>query len=234
MEQMQLNDNVQSNIQNVMTADNYRNIEAALQYVACKGDNLTQIASEQIGKYICTESEKWAQKLNKRMTAQDIVLAVIRSQVLLKQTDISEEIAKDYKRYAVEYPTRIPLMRFGVSDKDEQVCYRMAFLTDMLFDKNNQPLYKTQGLFLANLVNRLMIENNPCNDNTKVVAKIILNSVLRLPEREQQAALKGISAICWPTEMRAYFNAKQTECQSERPRVCEAGYPNKVPMVLER
>ena len=148
-------DHNQSKMCNVMTADNCKNIEAALQYVSETPKVLSSEAVAYVKRYIALQMKMWAEKSNKGLSEQDIMYGLIRSQVVLQGTGHLNNADPVDMRYAVEFPTRIPLMRYGVRSNDDKSVRRMAFLMDMLFDDDNNVKYETQRLFLESLIDKL-------------------------------------------------------------------------------
>ena len=178
MEQMSFCNN-QSKMCNVMTADNCKNIEAALQYVAETPKVLSSDAIAHVQRYVASQIKSWADKSNKRLSEQDIMYGLIRSQVILQGAgDLNNACAVDM-RYAVEFPTRIPLMRYGVRLDDNTSVRRMAFLMDMLFDDAGKAKYETQHLFLESLTNKLTENNQEKNVSQQGMVEVLLNGIRR-------------------------------------------------------
>lgn len=200
-------------IYNVMTDDPYQNIEAALRYVL---DSNGQISPEKmcvIHEYVRSQCGQWAEQSDKRLNEQDVVFGLIRANVIVQRKD--NGVQPISVRYAVEHRARIPLVCYGVHADDNEAVCRMRFLTDMLFDKDNQPIYDNQGAFLVNLLGGIMVDNRHTNQKVEDVSKIILDSVYRLPEEDKQKALIGCTPVYWTKNMKQYFSQKQNAEQSE-------------------
>ena len=178
IKQMNFSDN-QSKMCNVITADSCKNIEAALQYVTETPKVLSSEAITQVQNYIMSQIKNWSEKSNKKLSEQEIMYGLIRSQVLLQGTGDLDDTHPVDMRYAVEFPMRIPLMRYGVRSNDDKSVRRMAFLTDMLFDDMGKVKYETQRLFLETLMNKLTEGTQENNVAQNDMVKVLLNGVKR-------------------------------------------------------
>lgn len=172
-------DNNQSKMCNVMTADNCKNIEAALKYVTETPKVLSSEAIAHVQRYIASQIKIWSRNSNKRLSEQDIMYGLIRSQVVLQGTGRLNDARPVDMRYAVEFPMRIPLMRYGVRSNDDKSVRRMAFLMDMLFDDANKVKYETQRLYLEALKDKLTESEQENNVSQCGMVNVLLNGIKR-------------------------------------------------------
>ncbi len=174
---MHFDNNKDMQICNVMTADNCQNIKAALNYVAEKKLSLSPKGVRHIQTYIKGQVNQWAEQSNGKLKSQDILYGLIRSHVILQGT--GKEARPVDMRYAIEHPMRISQMCYGVRAADEKAAERVSFLTDMLFDDNEKPVYETQRLFLGGLVDSLIQSGQADTSAGQSVVKALLDGMKR-------------------------------------------------------
>lgn len=188
MKQMSFENNEQLKIHNVMTCNNCHNIIAALRYVSENPKSLSLQGVREIQSYITEQIKSWKERSCGKLTHQDIMYGLIRSNMVLHAE--GEEVRPVDVRYAVEHPMRISQLRYGVRSGDEQAVLRVAFLIDMLFDKNGKNVYETQRLFLNGLVDKLIQDEREDNLTTNAMVKVLLSGMKRSMNEQD----------CWSVE----------------------------------
>ena len=174
---MLFDNNEQLKICNVMTADNCQNIDAALQYVSENSKSLSTKGISQVQRYVAEQVEQWAKKSNGRLTEQDVMFGLIRSNMVLRAE--GDDVRPVDMRYAVEHPMRISQMRYGVRSGDNDALCRLRFLVDMLFNADGKPIYETQRFFLSALADKLIQDGRGDNELENAMAGVLLTGMKR-------------------------------------------------------
>lgn len=184
-------------------------IDEALKHILSVEDTQNQMIVKATQSYILKQCHRWAKNSSQLLNEQDVMYGLLRSCVIMRGDKNIDDSLPISLKVAVETPFRVPMIRYGVRSHDEKSVKKAAFLMDMLYDERNQPLYENQGLFIATLINRLVEGNKPMNKTTTEMARVMIDSILRLPQGHQKSALGCLCVKEWPCELSAYLEEAQ-------------------------